>query len=106
MGWIKHIESTVDAGRFEFRVGDNALIDPDQFWFGSSLVPDIITLRTNGDIIQRTGSLYIHTGSLILTGSMIVTKSFISKLDYIDFDINAVPAFQTGRVNWVEILEH
>ena len=77
IGWIKHIESTADVGRMEFRVGDNSLIDPDEFWFGSSPDPDIITLRTNGDIIQRTGSLFIQSGSLFLTGSARITGSII-----------------------------
>ena len=85
VGWIKHIESTADVGRMEFRVGDNSLTDPDEFWFGSSLDPDIITLRTNGDIIQRTGSLYIQSGSLFLTGSAFITGPVSSSFSGVGF---------------------
>lgn len=75
-GFIKHIESTQDTGRFEFRVGDNGSPSAyDEFWFGSSVDPDVITLRTSGDILQRTGSLYIQSGSLFVTGAVNISGS-------------------------------
>jgi hypothetical protein len=52
------------------------------------------------------GSTFPYTGSAIISGSLIVTGStFVSggiSTQYIDFDINVVPAFSTGRVNWVD----
>jgi len=38
--------------------------------------------------------------NVIITGSTFVSGGISTQ--YIDFDINAVPAFQTGRVNWVD----
>lgn len=52
------------------------------------------------------GATFPYTGSAIISGSLIVTGStFVSggiSTQYVDFDINAAPAFQTGRVNWVD----
>lgn len=50
--------------------------------------------------IWATGSNQIISSSLIITGSTFVSGGVSTQ--YIDFDINAVPAFQTGRVNWVD----
>jgi len=84
-GWIKHIESTQDAGRFEFRVGDNGSpLAYDEFWFGSSVDPDVITFRTSGDIIQRTGSLTLQSGSISvsnnITASIVKANQFTGSL--------------------------
>jgi len=52
------------------------------------------------------GSTFPYTGSAIISGSLIVTGSTAVSggisTQYIDFDINTVPAFSTGRVNWVD----
>jgi hypothetical protein len=40
--------------------------------------------------------------NVIITGSLLVTQSSISKVDYIDFTTTTTPAFQEGRVNWVD----
>jgi hypothetical protein len=44
-------------------------------------------------------SNYVQTTSITASGG--ITSSFL-RTGYIDFDINATPAFQTGRVNWVD----
>jgi hypothetical protein len=85
IGYIKHIESTQDAGRFEFRVGDNGSPSAyDEFWFGSSVDPDVITFRTSGDIIQRTGSLTLQSGSISvsnnITASIVKANQFTGSL--------------------------
>jgi hypothetical protein len=84
-GYIKHIESTQDVGRFEFRVGDNGSPSAyDEFWFGSSVDPDVITFRTSGDIIQRTGSLTLQSGSISvsnnITASIVKANQFTGSL--------------------------
>ena len=52
------------------------------------------------------GTTFPYTGSAIISGSLIVTGSTAVSggisTQYIDFDINAAPAFSTGRVNWVD----
>lgn len=52
------------------------------------------------------GSAFPYTGSAIISGSLIVTGSTAVSggisTQFIDFDINAAPAFSTGRVNWVD----
>jgi uncharacterized protein YrrD len=52
------------------------------------------------------GTTFPYTGSAIISGSLIVTGSTAVSggisTQFIDFDINAAPAFSTGRVNWVD----
>jgi hypothetical protein len=50
--------------------------------------------------IWATGSNQIISSSLTITGSTFVSGGVSTQ--YIDFDINATPAFQTGRVNWID----
>ena len=41
------------------------------------------------------------TGSLMLTGSLVATQSFISKVQYIDYELlTTAPAFSEGRLHW------
>jgi hypothetical protein len=44
-------------------------------------------------------SSYVQTTSITASGG--ITSSFL-RTGYVDFDINATPAFQTGRVNWID----
>ena len=50
--------------------------------------------------IWATGSNQIISGGLTITGSTFISGGLSTQ--YIDFDINAAPAFSTGRVSWVD----
>jgi hypothetical protein len=59
-----------------------------------------------GSIVNLGGETFPYTGSAIITGSLILTGSaYISggvTTQYIDFDINATPPFQEGRIQWID----
>jgi uncharacterized protein YrrD len=63
----------------------------------------VVTINSTGG---GGGSTFPYTGSAIISGSLIVTGSTAVSggisTQYIDFDINAVPAYLEGRVNWID----
>jgi len=43
-----------------------------------------------------------YTNNLYLTGGLLATQSYISTVDYIDFNQTAVSPFLTGRISWID----
>jgi hypothetical protein len=59
---------------------------------------------------QAISSSYSSTASyvnpliqnVIITGSLLLTQSYISTVDYIDFNTSSITTNTTGRVNWID----